>query len=83
MGIFKVFYNWIENLEGKHIIYMAIVCTSLLIVGYIGQGSIIPSMNAGGEALIILTNIHMIIIWSGWIALALCLISLFLFFQIS
>ena len=88
MGIFKIIYNWIENLEGKHIIYLAIISASLLIVGYIGQGPIIDAMDPTGEELagvaeVILTNIHLGIIISGWIFLASCIVALLLFFQIS
>ena len=62
-------FDWIDQIEIIHIMYVAVVSASLFIVGFFGRLYLFPLLEVHGEALIIIPLFHTIIIWSGVIFL--------------
>ncbi len=77
------FFDWIDQIELIHIIYVAVVSASLFIVGFFGRFYLINQLNAYGDPLEIISLFHTIIIGSGVTFLIICGILLLILMEVS
>lgn len=77
------FFDWIDQIEIIHIIYVGVVSASLFIVGFFGRFYLINQLNAIGDALTIISLFNTVIIWSGVTFLILSGILLLILMEVS
>ena len=77
------FFEWIDQIEMKHIAYVAITSVSLFIVGFIGKFYITGLLDTQPEVLFIINILHDVIIWSGVSFLILSIVMIFILMEVS
>ncbi|MBD3349991.1 MAG: hypothetical protein GF364_00715 [Candidatus Lokiarchaeota archaeon] len=79
MGLF----SWIENIQFTTFAYLLIAAIAMLIVGFLGQNTIVPALNPPEVAENALILFHHIVIGVGFITLAAAITSLVIFIEVS
>jgi hypothetical protein len=83
LDVLSGFFEWIDQIEMKHIAYVAITSVSLFVVGFIGKFYIAGLLSASGDILFIIDVLHNVIIWSGVSFLILSIIMIFILMEVS
>ena len=76
-------FDWIDQIELIHIIYVAVVSISLFVVGFFGRFYLINQLSAYGEALEVISLFHTTIIGFVVTFLILCGILLLILMEVS
>jgi len=79
----KDLFEWIDQVEMKHIAYVAVTSISLFVVGFIGKFYIAGLLSTSSNVSLIIDILHNVIIWSGVSFLILSIVLLIILMEVS
>ena len=79
----KDLFEWIDQIEMKHIVYVAITSISLFVVGFIGKFYIAGLLTTTNEISLYIDIFHNVIIWGGVSFLVLSIVMIIILMEVS